>query len=346
MSNREHRPDADASAGNATRNAAGAAGWLPGRAAEAYAALGYPVLPIWPPRSGPDSGGGCSCPRGASCPWPGKHPLGRLVPHGLKDATTDLVAVRGWWQQRPDANVALRTGPGSLDVCDIDGPEGVQALRAILRNAGPAARSGPLARTGGGGWHLAVRPSGRGNRAGFLPGVDWRGRGGCVLVWPSLHASGQRYRWVRPLPPPGELPEVPAPLRAALDPPPLPATSPPGGARAGRGAIWAASRYGAAALQDECAKLPATPPGRRGVKGRNHALNRTAFKLARLVVAGALTEAEITAALTAAAAAAGLGQLEAAAAIRSGLRDGQDPAKHRALHGNQTRIRTRQAGER
>jgi len=93
--------------------------------------------------------------------------------------------------------------------------------------------------------------------------------------------------------------------------------------------IRAASAYAAAALAGECARVRATAPG-----GRNHAVNRAAFKLARLVAAGTLSEASVTAALIDAATAAGLGRIEAGHAIRSGLAAGQDPAKHRAVaHG-------------
>jgi len=316
-----------------------AAGSLLGRAAEAYAALGYPVLPIWPPRPAPAGERACACPRRAACPWPGKHPLGRLVPHGLTDATTDPAVVRAWWRQWPDASVALRTGPGSLDVCDVDDPdgEGAEVLRAILRTAAAMARSAPLARTGGGGWHLAFRPTGLGNRVRVLAGVDWRGAGGLIVVWPSVHASGQRYRWVRPLTLAGELPEVPAALRRLLAPPPAASQPPLAGAPQGDAWIGAASTYGAAALAGECARVRATSPG-----GRNHAVNRAAFKLGRLVAAGVLSEAAVAAALTDAATAAGLSRIEAGHAIRSGLAAGQDPTRHRALGG--MRPRQRQAG--
>jgi hypothetical protein len=315
----------------------------PGHAAEVYATLGYPVLPIWPPRA---DGDGCRCPRGQACPWPGKHPLSALVTHGLKDATCDPATVRGWWHRWPTASLALATGPGSFDACDIDGPEGAEALRAVLPTADAAARSGPLARSGGGGWHLLFRPTGLGNRVRLLAGVDWRGAGGLLVVWPSVHPSGQRYTWARPLVPARELPEVPPPLRRLLAPPPTASQPPPaddnqgchlGVSRSDAAPIRAAGTYGAAAVASECARVRTTPPG-----GRNHALNRAAFKLARLVAASVLTETSVLAALTDAATAAGLRPAEAGHAIRSGLAAGQDPARHRALRG--LRLRQRQAG--
>jgi Bifunctional DNA primase/polymerase, N-terminal len=225
----------------------------PGRAAEVYAALGYPVLPVFEPTST----GACTCRAGRGCHRPGKHPrlrADRPGRGGVHEASCDPAMVRRWWHRWPSANVALRTGE-RFDVADVDRQEGVEALRAILSQAGAALGSGPLARTGGGGWHLLFAPTGAGSPTGVLAGVDWRGRGGYVLVWPSVHPSGRRYRWVRPL---GlELPEAPAALRALLTPPPRPST-PRGGDRA----RVAGGGYGRAALRSECARLAATPPGR------------------------------------------------------------------------------------
>ena len=57
--------------------------------------------------------------------------------------------------------------------------------------------SGPLVRTGGGGWHYYLAPTGLGNaHPADLEHVDWRGRGGYVVAPPSRHASGHPYQWV------------------------------------------------------------------------------------------------------------------------------------------------------
>ena len=262
----------------------------PARAAEVYAALGYPVLPVFEPS--PD---GCTCRAGAGCTRAGKHPR---ITGGVWQATTDPAVVRRWWRRWPAANLALRTGV-RFDVADVDGQPGVEALRALLTNADRPLSSGPLARTGGGGWHLLFAPTGSGSPKRVLPGVDWRGRGGYVLVAPSAHPSGRRYRWVQPLT--LELPQAPAGLRALLAPPPRPAPRPPGPAVATIG-----GRYGPAALAAECARVRATPPGGKGRKGRNDALNRAAFKLGQLVHAGLLDPGQVCAALLDAATAAGL----------------------------------------
>jgi Bifunctional DNA primase/polymerase, N-terminal len=286
----------------------------PGRAAELYAALGYSVLPCFEPAPG----GGCTCRAGAACHRPGKHPrlkARRPGRGGVYEASTDPATVRGWWRRWPAANVALRTGD-RFDVADVDGPEGVEALRAILQNAPGALGAGPLARSGGGGWHLLFAPTGAGSPGAVLPGVDWRGQGGYVLVAPSVHPSGHRYRWVRPL---GlELPEVPAALRALLAPPARPGT-PRGGDDRVR---VVGGGYGRAALRSECARLATTPPGELGRKGRNHALYLAAFRLGRLASAGWLDPAEITEALTEVARQVALGEREIGPTIASGLRNG------------------------
>jgi Bifunctional DNA primase/polymerase, N-terminal len=276
----------------------------PGRAAEAYAALGYPVVPLHTPRPG-----GCSCRAGRGCPDPGKHP--RLT--GWRTlASADPAQLRGWWARWPTANVGLATGV-RFDVLDVDGPDGEAELRALIQ-AAAVPRGGPLARTGGGGWHLLFAPTGLGNRGGFRPGLDWRGRGGLVVAPPSQHPSGRYYRWVRPVG--AELPEVPAGLRALLAGPPRPAPAPPPLAP-GRG-------YGAAALGGEVARVAAAGPG-----GRQQALNVAAFKLGRLVAAGHLEEARVAAELGAAARAVGLGEAEIAKTIRRALADARRHADSR-----------------
>lgn len=202
---------------------------------------------------------------------------------------------------------------------DLDGDQGVEALRADLSIA-PTEHPGPVARTGGEGWHLLYCPSGLGNRVGLLPGVDWRGRDGLIVAPPSQHASGRRYRWVWPLT--AVLPEVPAGLRRLLAPPAAARTTlPPATAPAGRG-----GGYVRAALAGERAAVAAAQPGRR-----NATLNRAAFNLGQVVTAGLLEVGQVRAVLLAAALEAGNPEAEARATIESGLRGGaRKPRRGRA----------------
>ena len=87
-------------------------------AALGYAARGIPVYPVHWPRHIPGGASlACSCPRGAACDRPAKHPLLR---HGVKEATTDPDRIGRWWQRWPQANLGLATGV-VFDALDVDG---------------------------------------------------------------------------------------------------------------------------------------------------------------------------------------------------------------------------------
>jgi hypothetical protein len=136
--------------------------------------------------------------------------MGMLVPHGVKEATTDKETVRRWWTQRPDANVGIATGVVSgIVVLDVDPRHGGDRSLAGFECQHGLLPKTVVAITGGGGRHLffaypcvVVR-----NAIGLAPGLDVRGDGGYVIAPPSRHETGQLYRWV-----PGQSPSdvVPA----------------------------------------------------------------------------------------------------------------------------------------
>jgi Bifunctional DNA primase/polymerase, N-terminal len=262
-----------------------------------YAVRGIPVYPVHWPRPIPGVAGlACSCPRGPVCDRPAKHPL---VRHGVKEATTDADRIGRWWQRWPQANVGLATGI-VFDALDIDGPAGLAAL-GELQGAADLRLPGPLAATGGGGWHHWFTPTGLGNRPPRgLAHVDWRGRGGCVLAPPSRHISGRPYRWLVS-PDQAALFEVPAALRELLDPGPPTTTRPALTA----GPDMAGHPYGRRVLAAELAALGQATTGQR-----NHILNRCAFKVYRYVAGGVLDDQEVTLAFTTVALAIGLDPTE------------------------------------
>jgi Bifunctional DNA primase/polymerase, N-terminal len=273
-------------------------------AALGYAARGIPVYPVHWPRPAPGGASfGCSCHRGSSCDRTAKHPL---VRHGIHDATTSPAQLERWWSRWPQANLGLATGI-IFDALDVDGAAGLAALRQFARAAG-LRLPGPLVATGGGGWHHWFTPTGLGNRPPRgLAQVDWRGIGGCVLAPPSRHASGGTYRWLVGLDQ-APLPEVPAALRALLDPD-RPTMTPPA-RTAGRAAPG--HPYGRRVLAAELAALSRATPGQR-----NHTLNRTAFKVYRYVAGGLLQDEDVTAAFAQAALAIGLDPAETARTLAS-----------------------------
>jgi hypothetical protein len=267
-------------------------------AALGYASRGIPVLPLHyplPHRVGvqpvggdrqlpsPAVGMGCSC-RDPDCGQVGKHPLGSLVPHGLHEATTNRARVMAWWTRHPQANIGLATGY-QFDVLDVDGLTGAQAMRTF---AGEHAlhSAGPLVRTGGGGWHYYLAPTGLGNvHPHGLERVDWRGRGGYVVAPPSRHASGHPYQWVSGRDLDTSLAEVPVPLlerlHRQLDRPAVPTVSLPLGDGSGH-------RYGQAALAQELTRIATAPRGQR-----NQQLWEAARNLYNLVAGGVLDDHQV-----------------------------------------------------
>jgi hypothetical protein len=262
-------------------------------AALTYAAKGCPVFPLEPG---------------------GKRPLGRLAPHGLKDAATDPDVITKWWAAEPAANIGLTTGD-LFDVLDIDGPDGHASLVMEMAETDEPIW-GPTTCTGGGGWHAFVAPTGLGNRAGFVPKCDWRGVGGYIVAPPSVHPNGRQYTWFLPN---DELVGIDAPIRPA--PPwllhllarPEPANVPVVTTRPTR----STGTYAQRALEAEAGKVLLAPPGQR-----NHTLNVAAYSLGQLVAAGALDPYEVADALLKAASRCGLGEQEARRTIASGLRSG------------------------
>ena len=156
----------------------------------AYAARGWAVLPVHTPE-----GDGCSCSR-HDCTSRGKHP--RTV-NGVKDATADTTRIREWFDKWPMANVGIATGGVSgFFALDVDpGHGGDETLASLEKLNGPLPPTLTV-HTGGGGKHLFFAlPKGRAvlSRVGISPGLDTRGEGGFVVAPPSLHASGETYRW-------------------------------------------------------------------------------------------------------------------------------------------------------
>jgi Bifunctional DNA primase/polymerase, N-terminal len=267
-------------------------------AALGYASRGIPVLPLHYPllhNSGvqpvtddgqlahPTVGTGCSC-RDPGCGQVGKHPLGVLVPHGVKEATTNRARVLAWWTQQPQANIGLATG-FRFDVLDVDGPIGAQAIRTFA-GAHALHSSGPLVRTGGGGWHYYLAPTGLGNVGPRdLERVDWRGRGGYVVAPPSRHRSGHLYQWVAGRDLDTTVPGVPAALRQRLQhrqvDRPAAVVAVPVGELPG-------PRYGQAALAQELARVATAARGQR-----NQQLWEAARNLYNLVATGALDDQQV-----------------------------------------------------
>jgi hypothetical protein len=139
----------------------------------------------------------------------GKRPLVPWLEFQQRVATA--AEIDRWFTQWPEANIGIVSGSVSgLIVIDVDsGHRGSDSLDSIARKFG-SFPPGMESTTGGGGRHLYFEHPGRSipNRAGMFPGIDFRGDGSYVVAPPSVHPSGDRYRWVAkhgpddlPLPP-------------------------------------------------------------------------------------------------------------------------------------------------
>lgn len=146
------------------------------RAALDYIAVSIPVFPLA---------------ARAKVPMVSKAAGGR----GFHDATLDPEQVTRWWTQWPSANIGI-VPPASYLVLDVDPLHG-----------GSLDQLGDLpptwaARTGSGGYHLWYKASGqlRGRVRGTR-GIDVKGnRTGYLVAAPSIHPSGNRYRWITSYP--------------------------------------------------------------------------------------------------------------------------------------------------
>ena len=161
--------------------------------AKEYARCGLPLVPMHTIKNG-----ACSCKDSDACTRAGKHPC---TAHGVNDASADTDQIKAWWERWPKANIGIAAGDQSgILVLDIDPRNGGdETLNERTAELGPLPET-VTALTGGNGRHLffkypsfAVRKDSGGKT--FGPGVDVLSNRSIVIVPPSLHASGQRYRW-------------------------------------------------------------------------------------------------------------------------------------------------------
>lgn len=154
--------------------------------ASMYAERGLHTIPVW--RS---ADGVCSCPRGKDCISPGKHPA---IDAWQTSATTDLMLIRDWFSAAR-YNIGVVCGPSNVVVIDIDPRNGGEAtFQALIAALGDLPAT-PTADSGGGGTHYVFRRPGGELVSKLGDGVDLLRDARQFLVEPSIHPSGQVYRW-------------------------------------------------------------------------------------------------------------------------------------------------------
>ncbi len=288
--------------------------WLPGddatplEAALAYREHGFRPIPIYAP-----SARGCTCRLGAACQAAGKHPIVR----GWQRTHANERTIQARWTAWPAANVGLVTGgPARLVVLDIDGVEGQRSLRALaeVQNALPETLTSA---TGGGGEqrlfrlaeHLDLQAIGNSVRK-LGAGLDVRASGGQIVVAPSVHRSGCRYRWLSRV----GLAALPAWLYELLAERPHRVEAWPPAVRPHPDRL---RRYGETALARGSSRVASAKSG-----ARNATLFREAVSLAELVAGEVLDERRVWRELAAAARQAGLRSFEIRMTLVSAFRRG------------------------
>ncbi len=160
-------------------------------AAEMYAELGLSVVPLHGIVDGR-----CTCESPDCGRSIGKHPVAR---DWQKRASSDVDTVREAFRGHR-GNVGIMMGSRFV-VFDVDGDEGYRSIESL----GPLPET-MTSRSGSGGEHRVFayaphqNPGDVTNRR-VLPGLDVKTRSGQIVVAPSMHRSGQRYRWTTPVMP-------------------------------------------------------------------------------------------------------------------------------------------------
>ncbi len=119
--------------------------------------------------------------------------------HGFKDGTTEKGVLVQAWVSNPEANIGIATGRVSgIVVLDVDPRNGGdESLAELERVHGSLPETATVA-TGGGGRHFYfMAPEGAVPSGDLAPGVEVKGDGRYVIAPPSVHPSGEQYRWFR-----------------------------------------------------------------------------------------------------------------------------------------------------
>jgi putative DNA primase/helicase len=126
----------------------------------------------------------------------GKNPI---ISEWPQKATSDRQILDGWWEQWPNANVGFATGQKSqVVVLDIDNrlDRSANDVLANLQKEFGNLPATPYVFTGGGGYHFFFRlDQPLAKVRGFRPGVDVQADGAQIVLPPSIHHSGNQYRW-------------------------------------------------------------------------------------------------------------------------------------------------------
>jgi Bifunctional DNA primase/polymerase, N-terminal/Primase C terminal 2 (PriCT-2)/Family of unknown function (DUF5906) len=155
--------------------------------------LRWPIIPLWWVENGAC---GCGEPR---CANAGKHPIGLLVPNGIRNAARDPETVIKWWTRYPKANIGIALGRISdMVVIDVDGAPGRETLEKLLAQYNHVMAPFWFVETGreDGGRHYYFRyPKDVTVKTRKVEGLEVRSDNAYVVAPPSVHYTGRVYTW-------------------------------------------------------------------------------------------------------------------------------------------------------
>lgn len=114
--------------------------------------------------------------------------------HGFWSATTDLDLIHRWWTEEPDANIGAPCKLNGWAVLDIDPRNGGHASLCALEERVGVLPGTVMQITGGDGLHALYQSPDFDLPKEPFAGVEFKHNNYIVLA-PSVHASGGRYRW-------------------------------------------------------------------------------------------------------------------------------------------------------
>lgn len=120
----------------------------------------------------------------------------------IEDGSVNEDTIRWWWKQYPDAQIAVACGrKANLTVVDVDTETDarrhpdyvIKDCHELVSELPPSLTS----ITGSGGRHVLYAFADIPNSAKTLhPQIDIRSEGGYIILPPSPHPSGNKYRWL------------------------------------------------------------------------------------------------------------------------------------------------------
>lgn len=159
-----------------------------------YASYGWKIVPLHHVKRG----GGCSCRRGSACTTPGKHPA---INEWQNHASDDEDQINEWWEKWPEANVGFALGKASKVIdFEFDSERQRQIFVDLFGGETPLTTCYESHR----GSHYLFEwqddlPGGATLKLDELVVRIGNNEAGAMSVLPpSMHPSGQRYRWLLP----------------------------------------------------------------------------------------------------------------------------------------------------